>query len=155
MGGEAGRITLAAPECATLRFPPSMAAERQRVMRTLETQFGIFVTLERIVEYENNRTAMAFDPIISIYAGLANRTKAKVRIICLLKRLQTEFLYFCNWMVFCQFPVRHYAQCPPRARCPQASRLFPSGIRSLGRGKEKKGQKKRASCPALDVFTTE
>ena len=44
MGGEAGRITLAAPECAALRFPPSMAAERQRVMRTLETQFGIFVT---------------------------------------------------------------------------------------------------------------
>ena len=96
MGGEAGRITHAAPECAALRFPPSMAAERQRVMRTLETQFGIFVTLERIVEYENNRTTMAFDPIISIYAGLANRTKAKVRIICLLKRLQTEFLYFCN-----------------------------------------------------------
>ena len=50
MGGEAGRITLAAPGCAALRFPPSMAAERQRVMRTLETQFGIFVTLERIVE---------------------------------------------------------------------------------------------------------
>ena len=113
MGGEAGRITLAAPECAALRFPPSMAAERQRVMRTLETQFGIFVTLERIVEYENNRTAMAFDPIISIYAGSANRTKAKVRIICLLKRLRTDFLYFCNWMVFDQSPVRHYAQCPP------------------------------------------
>ena len=113
MGGEAGRITLAAPECAALRFPPSMAAERQRVMRTLETQFGIFVTLERIVEYENNRTAMAFDPIISIYAGLANRTKAKVRIICLLKRLRTDFLYFCNWMVFYQSPVRHYAHCSP------------------------------------------
>ena len=56
---------------------------------------------------------MAFDPIMSIYAGLANRTKAKVRIICLLKRLRTDFLYFCNWMVFDQSPLRHYAQCPP------------------------------------------
>ena len=56
---------------------------------------------------------MAFDPIMSIYAGSANRKKAKVRIICLLKRLQTEFLYFCNWMVFYQSPVRHYAQFPP------------------------------------------
>ena len=50
MGGEAGRITLAALEYAALRFPPSIAAEWQSVKRTLETQFGIFVTLERIVE---------------------------------------------------------------------------------------------------------
>ena len=57
-----------------------------------------------------NRTAMTFGPIISIYAGSANRTKAKVRIICLLKRLQTEFLYFCNWMVF--LPVSCAALCP-------------------------------------------
>ena len=56
---------------------------------------------------------MAFDPIMSIYAGLANRTKAKVRIICLLKRLRMDFLYFCDWMVFYQSPVRHYAHCPP------------------------------------------
>ena len=56
---------------------------------------------------------MAFDPIMSIYAGLANRKKAKVRIISLLKRLRTDFLYFCNWMVFYQSPVRHYAHCPP------------------------------------------
>ena len=113
MGGEAGRITLAAPECAALRFPPSMAAERQRVMRTLETQFGIFVTFgkNRGVRKQSNSNGLL--PIMSIYAGLANRTKAKVRIICLLKRLRTDFLYFCNWMVFYQSPVRHYAQCPP------------------------------------------
>ena len=53
---------------------------------------------------------MAFDPIMCIYAGLADRTKAKVRIICLLKRLRTDFLYFCNWMVF--LPVSCAALCP-------------------------------------------